>query len=130
MRRVSAHRDCGDADARDPLTRALASPFAPSSGAAETTTAPAARMISRELEQLLVRLAKRAQLGGDGRRATARVELDGAWNGAVLTVHALASREVSVDIEVPPGVRAEAWSDRIKARLEQRGFAVAEIAVH
>lgn len=130
VRRVEARAepDAWESDARDPLARALATPFATGM---EEVAAPAAHRISTELEQMLVRLAKRAQWGGDGRRATARIELDsGVGQGAVVTVHALASREVSVDIELPPGSVGDPWSERIKSRLEQRGFSVAEVSVH
>jgi hypothetical protein len=123
-------------DARDPLARALATPLAARAGDVPSTAAPAAQVVTAELEQMLVRLARRAQWGGDGRRATARIELEaGSWRGAVVTVHADSGREVSVEVELPAGVgdgtgTSNDWTERIRARLLERGFSVGEVSVH
>jgi hypothetical protein len=81
------------------------------------------------LEELIARLSRRAAWGGDGARATARLELAaGELSGAVVTVHT-ERREVRVEIDLPPDARASGLAERISERLAQRGFAVTEVLV-
>ena len=76
-----------------------------------------------DLQNLLTGLARRAAWGGDRRRGSARIELsEGALAGATLVVHT-DQRNVSVELELPPGTAAHGWQERIAERLEARGFA-------
>ncbi|HEY0464239.1 MAG TPA: hypothetical protein VGC79_08525 [Polyangiaceae bacterium] len=83
----------------------------------------AALPLREDLQNLLSGLARRAAWGGDRRKGSARIELsEGALAGATLVVHA-EQRCVSVELELPPGVVASDWQQRIAGRLEERGFA-------
>lgn len=84
------------------------------------------------LEELLPRLVRKLALAGDGKRATVRVEIgSGALAGATLVV----SNEtggIRVDVEAPGlGTAAdrEAWSARIRSRLEAKGLRVDAIRI-
>ena len=80
------------------------------------------RALPSDLEQLLGRLVRRAAWGGDRQRGTARIELgSGELAGATLTVSAEGS-EVSVELELPPGIAPEPWQQRIRERLTERGL--------
>ena len=84
---------------------------------------PAALPIREDLQNLLTGLARRSAWGGDRRKGSARIELgEGALAGATLVVHT-DQRNVSVDLELPPGTAAQGWQRRISERLEARGFA-------
>lgn len=110
----------------DPLVRCLASP--PSRALPVAAPVPAA--FSPELDQLLRDLVRRAAWGGDRRRGTARIELGaGELAGATLLVEADAN-DLRIDLELPAGVPAEPWRQRLAARLSERGFAVCELNVH
>jgi hypothetical protein len=114
----------------DPLARSLAgmrpwTPPVPSPAA--PPVAPNATLV--QMEQMITRLVRRVAWGGDGARGTARIELGaGELAGATITVHSDA-RELSVDVDLPPGVAAGPWRERLLARLQQRGFAVRELNV-
>jgi hypothetical protein len=85
--------------------------------------APAALPLREDLQNLLIGLARRAAWGGDRRKGSARIELtEGALAGATLVVHA-EQRTVSVELELPAGMAAHGWQQRITERLEGRGFA-------
>ena len=71
-----------------------------------------------DLQNLLSGLSRRAAWGGDRRKGSARIELsEGALAGATLVVHA-EQRTVSVELELPPGIGALGWQQRIAERLE------------
>ena len=110
----------------DPLVRSLASqPFC---AAPAPVAAPAALPV--ELEQLMRDLVRRAAWGGDRRRGTARIELGaGELAGATLLVEVDAN-DLRIDLELPAGVAAEPWRQRLASRLSERGFAVRELHVH
>ena len=87
-----------------------------------SSTAAAALPLREDLQNLLTGLARRAAWGGDRRKGSARIELsEGALAGATLVVHA-EQRSVSVELELPSGVAAAGWQQRIAERLEARGF--------
>ncbi len=113
----------------DPLSRHLALdrplPAAPPAAAAPPPNAPLLHV-----EQLVARLVRRVAWGGDGRRGAARIELGaGELAGATITVESC-GRELAVDIDLPPGVSADAWRERITARLRAKGFELASVDVH
>lgn len=124
------HREETFAPALDPLARSLAGmrPWtSPAPPPAAAPLAPNATLL--QMEQTVTRLVRRVAWGGDGARGTARIELGaGELAGATITVRSDA-RELSVDVDLPPGVPAGPWRDRLLARLEQRGFAVRELNV-
>lgn len=83
--------------------------------------ASSARAVA-SLEDLLPALVRRIAWSGDGQRGSVRLELGaGELAGATLLVHADAGR-VSVQMDVPPGVDAAAWEQRLRARLAARGL--------
>jgi len=87
------------------------------------STAPAALPLREDLQNLLSGLSRRAAWGGDRRKGSARIELsEGALAGATLVVHA-EQRAVSVELELPAGMGALDWQQRIAERLQARGFA-------
>lgn len=132
-------------DALDPFARhhaSLASPdtlFSPQSAgvapvpavtAASTPPAdvPAARG-AVSLEDLLPALVRRAAYSGDGRRGTVRLELGaGRLAGSTLLVHADGGR-VRVQLDVPPGLDASGWQQRIEERLGARGIPTDSVEV-
>jgi len=79
--------------------------------------------------ELWTRLVRRVAWGGDGRRATARIEIgSGEWAGAAIVVHA-AEREITLEIDLPAGARVDAWRERIADRLRERGLELSELTV-
>jgi len=79
--------------------------------------------LREDLQNLLTGLARRVAWGGDRRKGSARIELsEGALAGATLVVHT-EQRSVYVELELPSGVAALRWQERIAERLEARGFA-------
>jgi hypothetical protein len=78
--------------------------------------------------ELLTRWVRRSAIGGDGRRGAVRLELDqGRFAGAALIVTAEGS-QVAVDLRLPEGPGAPDLAERLRRRLEQRGYA-AEVVV-
>lgn len=87
-----------------------------------SSLAPSALPLRGDLQHLLNGLARRTAWGGDRRKGSARIELsEGALAGATLVVHA-EQRSVSVELELPQGLSAPGWQQRIADRLEARGF--------
>ena len=85
--------------------------------------APATLPLREDLQNLLTGLARRTAWGGDRRKGSARIELSvGSLAGATLVVHT-EQRSVRVELELPPGLAAPGWQQRITERLEARGFA-------
>jgi hypothetical protein len=121
------HDAAGCRDFFDPLVRSLAAQDVrgvnpPADGSSLAQLAP-------ELEFLMTQLVRRAAWGGDRRRGTARIELgSGELAGATLLVES-EQNEVRIELELPAGVLAEPWRERIAARLSARGLAVRELSV-
>jgi hypothetical protein len=111
----------------DPLARALAAQqFRVSQ---QYVAPPTSSPRSLDLEQLFSQLVRRVAWGGDRRKGTARIEFgSGELSGATLLVEA-DQNELKVDLELPPGVPAEPWRERLAARLQERGFNVRELSV-
>ena len=111
--------------ALDPLLCQLAVNSGPSSFVQTNPAAcaaPSALPVPEDLQNLLTGLSRRAAWGGDRRKGSARIELsEGALAGATLVVHA-EQRSVSVELELPSGMAASGWQQRIAERLEARGF--------
>jgi hypothetical protein len=81
------------------------------------------------LDVLLNRLVRRVAWGGDGRRSTVRLEVGaGALEGAVIVVEAVQG-DVTVDVDLPPGERAEQWKQRLVRRLNASNVKVSQISV-
>lgn len=117
----------GESATLDPLVCALSRP-----GLLEPAPiiAPPRGPLELPMELLLERLVKKVAWGGSGRRGTARLELGaGSLAGATVTVHADDAGEVSVELELPPGARSEAWHDELAARLERRGLVVKSVSI-
>jgi hypothetical protein len=111
----------------DPLTRVLAAPTRPAATSSEPL--PAAPPLPAELEKLMLRLVRRVALGGDGRRTSARIEIGaGELAGATVTVHA-ERHELMVEIDLPSGIGAERFRERIEERLLGRGLELRELVV-
>ncbi len=122
----------GDAHELDPLARALSCERATVALRATSSPAPvdaAAAAARTSLELVVAQIVRRIAWGGDGRSGTARVEIGaGALAGAVLLVHAEGGA-VRVSLEVPMGVDAAAWGERLRSRLLARGLQVESVDV-
>jgi hypothetical protein len=103
-----------------PAASAFGAPFA---FVTTTPTRPASTArAAASLEDLLPALVRRIAWSGDRHRGTVRLELGaGELAGATLLVHAEGGR-VRVHMEVPPGVDAGRWRERICQRLSSRGL--------
>jgi hypothetical protein len=108
-------------DLLDPLMRSLAVSVGTSSARVEPRSAPIT-MVPAGLEALLSRMAKRLAWGSDGRRATACLELGAGPLAGATVMLATEGRAVELAVELPPGVSASAWQERIRRRFEERGF--------
>lgn len=98
-----------------------AAPPAPVPGVNQPATAT--------VEQLAERLVRRASWGRSGARRTLRLELGGGrWQGGTL-VFQCDGDSVSLSLDVPPGVDANHWSERLRSRLRDRGVEVDEVSV-
>jgi hypothetical protein len=83
-------------------------------------SAPARAHVAASLEHLLPALVRRVAWSGDGRRGTARLEIGaGDLAGAILRIDADEGR-VRVHLDVPPGVDARSWHQRIERSLRDR----------
>ncbi len=101
----------------------------PSASAPPTAQATETVRSQATLEDLIPALVRRVQWGGDGRKGTVRMELGaGALAGATLQVSSDHGR-VSVHLDVPPGVDAAQWRERITARLAAQNIATDHVEV-
>jgi hypothetical protein len=76
-----------------------------------------------ELSELVERWVRRVAVGGDPRRGVARLDIgQGRFSGAELLVVAEAGR-VSVELTLPSAAGDAGLSERLRARLERRGYA-------
>jgi hypothetical protein len=81
-----------------------------------------------ELSELVERWVRRVAVGGDPRRGVARLDIgQGRFAGAELLVVAEAGR-VSVELTLPDAASQAGLSERLRERLERRGYA-AEVVV-
>jgi hypothetical protein len=99
--------------------------FNPGSGVevpALVVAAPLPPAAAAEVARLVERWVRRVALGGDQRRGVARLDIGGGrFAGAELLVTTEAGR-VSVELSLPSTVNDPALSERLRARLEQRGY--------
>ena len=98
-------------------------------GKAADAPAPAAtRATDPELSQLVEGWVRRVALGGDQRRAVARLDIGhGSYAGAELVIAAEAGH-VSVQLTLLDGTESSGLSERLRSRLAARGYA-AEVDV-
>lgn len=76
-----------------------------------------------ELSELVEGWVRRVALGGDQRRAVARLDIGhGQYAGAELVITAQGSR-VSIELTLPEGAAAAGLSERLCSRLTARGYA-------
>jgi hypothetical protein len=76
-----------------------------------------------EVAELVERWVRRVALGGDQRRGAVRLDIgQGQLAGAEVLVVAEAGH-VSVELQLPSGMAGGDLSQRLRARLERRGFA-------
>jgi hypothetical protein len=135
--RGAGRRRCGadnQGDPLDPMTRVCAAGFvlAPSASpveAAEKGRESVAAGARVSLEQVVGHLVRRIGWSGDARSGVARIEVgSGELSGATLIVHA-EGKQVEIALELPSGVDASSWRERILERLQARGIEVASVAV-
>jgi hypothetical protein len=75
-----------------------------------------------EVANLVERWVRRVALGGDSRRGVARLDIgSGRLSGTEVVVMAEAGR-VSVELSLPAGLPAADLQERLRTRLERRGF--------
>lgn len=75
------------------------------------------------LEKGLGRWVRRVSWGGDRQQGTARLELGGDLDGAVVLLHA-DEAGLDVELDLPPEVDAGVWVERLRARLLARGLTI------
>lgn len=81
------------------------------------------------LEEILPALVRKIAWAGDGKRGSVRIELGaGELAGSTLLVHA-DDGKVRVQLDVPQGVDAEGWKQRIHDKLSARGLDVESVEV-
>ncbi len=100
----------------------------PGTPAAQNAVPPELVRAQASLEDLIPELVRRVQWTGDGRKGTVRRELAGAMAGSTLLVSADAGR-VRVHLDVPAGVDARGWQERITQRLAARNIPTDEVEV-
>jgi hypothetical protein len=103
----------------------IAQPITPT---AQNAAPPELVRAQTSLEDLIPELVRRVQWTGDGRKGTVRMELAGAMAGSTLLVSADAGR-VRVHLDVPVGVDASGWQERITQRLAARNIPTDEVEV-
>ncbi len=107
------------------LAACLAPPVAQQAPAAASPQARAAV----SLEDLMPAMVRRIAWSGDRDRGTVRLEIAaGELDGATLLVHAAGGR-VRVQLDVPAGIDARRWQQRIERRLASRGVPVDAVEV-
>jgi hypothetical protein len=90
--------------------------------AAEALAQPVAPS-SLEVAELVERWVRRVALGGDSRRGVARLDIgEGPYSGAELVVVAEPGH-VSVELRLAGASPDSELAERVRARLERRGFA-------
>ena len=98
----------------------------PTGGVEPALAAPAQAVPQPEaagVAELVERWVRRAALGGDQRRGAVRLDIgQGRYSGAELLVVAEAGH-VSVELQLPPSLVEGDLSERLRSRLERRGYA-------
>jgi hypothetical protein len=96
--------------------------FTSSGGVIEACAAPPATSQAPELSELVEGWVRRVAVGGDQRRAVARLDIGhGQFAGAELLITA-EGRRVSVELTLPEGTGAGGLSERLSSRLTARGY--------
>jgi hypothetical protein len=97
--------------------------FTSTGGVIEAHPAPAFTSQAPELSELVEGWVRRVAVGGDQRRAVARLDIGhGQFAGAELLITA-EGRRVSVELTLPKGAGAGGLSERLSSRLAARGYA-------
>ena len=98
----------------------------PTSGVEPGLAAPAQAIAppeAAEVAELVERWVRRAALGGDQRRGALRLDIgQGRYSGAELLVVADAGH-VSIELQLPANLVEGDLSERLRSRLERRGYA-------
>jgi hypothetical protein len=95
----------------------------------ETPPPPVAARAAASLETLLPALVKKIAWSGDSKKGTVRMELGaGELSGGTILIHADRG-EVSVQVNAPAGIDADAWREKIHQRLVSRGLNVSSVEV-
>ena len=98
----------------------------PTGGMESPLAAPAQAMpqpAAGDVAELVERWVRRVALGGDQRRGAVRLDIgQGRYSGAELLVVAEAGR-VSVELQLPANRVEDDLSERLRSRLESRGYA-------
>jgi hypothetical protein len=98
----------------------------PTGGAESPLAAPASARPEpglAEVAELVERWVRRVALGGDQRRGAVRLDIgQGRYSGAELLVVAEAGH-VSVELQLPANLVEGDLSERLRSRLERRGYA-------
>lgn len=135
-----AHASAGVSDPLDPIHRQRAALGPPEGSSANVVVAqPGMPMVQNaappdlvraqaSLEDLIPELVRRVQWSGDGRKGAVRMELAGAMEGSTLLISADAGR-VRVHLDVPAGVDASGWQERITQRLAARNIPTDSVEV-
>jgi hypothetical protein len=116
-----------DRPALDPLELALSRPTLP--GLA--VPAPFVESVPRAtawVDPMVAEIVQSLAWGGDRRRGAARIELSGKkLGGASVVVHA-EDGELTLELTAPAHVNALELGERLKERLERRGFAIRSLS--
>lgn len=100
--------------------------FNPGGGVEAAVAAPAPALPQpavAEVADLVERWVRRVALGGDQRRGAVRLDIgQGRFSGAELLVVAEAGH-VSVELQLPANLVEGDLSERLRSRLERRGYA-------
>ncbi len=111
----------------DPLVRSFAHGQLSHVSAPPPPAAPPPTLV--HLDQIMTKLVRKVAWGGDGERGAARIELGaGELAGATIVVES-DNGALSVDVELPPGVAADVWRERLEKRFKGRGFNLVELNV-
>jgi hypothetical protein len=100
--------------------------FNPAGGVEAVVAAPPQAVLQpgiAEMADLVERWVRRVALGGDQRRGAVRLDIgQGRFSGAELLVVAEAGH-VSVELQLPANLIEGDLSERLRSRLERRGYA-------
>ncbi|MBV9948997.1 MAG: hypothetical protein JOZ69_19265 [Myxococcales bacterium] len=107
----------------------LVSPVLPFEQAPPSAAVTTQARASASLEELLPALVRRIAWSGDRHRGTVRLEIGaGELEGAILVLHADGAA-VRLELDVPAGVDARRWQERLQRRLSDSGVAADAVDV-